>query len=165
MGEVDFRELTQTTRPLQSLILLQVLGCAIVSNFLHSFTKHFLTRQFFILITGFAVKFYRARRLRKLENRAATDLAERGEITEKASEEVPFGIRAIEAGDEVDGIWNSRAATPLQALSAKSVSEPSTPTMKPQKLQKAWKFGSESSLPGLELPEPAHMKYFRPAGE
>lgn len=92
-------------------------------------------------------------------------MAERGEITENTSEEVPFGIRAIEAGDEVDGIWNSRAATPLQAPSPKSFSEPSTPTMKPQKLQKARKFGSESSLSGLELPEPAHVKPLRPAGE
>jgi hypothetical protein len=127
--------------------------------------ENLLTCQFFVLVTGFAVKFHKARSIRKLEIRAAADLAERGEITERASEEVPFGIRAIEAGAEVDGIWNSRAATPLLAPSAKSVSEPSTPTMKPQKLQKARKFGSDSSLSGLELPEPAHLKQMRPAGE
>lgn len=121
--------------------------------------------QFFVFIIGFVAKFRNARKIRKLEARAAADLAERGEVTERASEEVPFGIRAIEAGDEVDGIWNSKAATPLQAPSPKSFSEPSTPTMKPQKLQKTRRFGSESSLSKLELPESAHVRPLRPAGE
>ena len=114
---------------------------------------------------GFAVKFRNARKIRKLEIRAAADMAERGEIIERASEEVPFGIRAIEAGDEVDGIWNSKAATPLQVPSPKSFSEPSTPSLKPPKLQISRKGGSESSLSKFELPEPAHARSPCPAGK
>ena len=30
----------------------------------------------------------------------------------RPEEEVPFGIRAIERGCEVDGVWNSKTSTP-----------------------------------------------------
>lgn len=105
--------------------------------------------------------------MRKLEARAAADLAERGEITERARSgtEEPFGVRAIEAGHEVDGIWNSRTATPLQLPSPRSVSEPSSPTVKPLKLQKHRTSESESSLSRLQLPDPAQVKHLRPTGE
>ena len=92
-------------------------------------------------------------------------MAECGEITERASEDVPFGVRAIEAGDEVDGIWNSKAATPLQSPTPKTFSEPSTSSLKRPKLQKVRKGESESSLSKFELPEPVQARSLHPAGK
>lgn len=96
--------------------------------------------QVAVLFIGITIKFRNARRIRKLQARNVDNMAERGESTVRLSQEVPFGVRAIEAGCEIDGIWNSKAATPLQAPSQKSISRPPTPTIKP-----------------LELPEPIHI--------
>jgi hypothetical protein len=49
---------------------------------------------------------------------------ERGEMVQAipAADRIPFGIRAIESGREVNGIWNSNASTPLQAPGSRKVS-------------------------------------------
>lgn len=46
-------------------------------------------------------------------------------------EEVPFGIRAIERGCEIDGVWNSKTNTPLQTPGN---SNPGSPLMRPKDL-------------------------------
>jgi hypothetical protein len=74
-------------------------------------------------------------------------------------EEVPFGIRAIERGCEIDGVWNSKTSTPLQTPGN---STPGSPVMRPKDLgdgfpglKKHRRDPSLSMEPSLELPRPA----------
>lgn len=94
--------------------------------------------------------------------RKTVDTAERGEMvqtTTEEDEEVPFGIRAIERGCEVDGVWNSRTNTPLQTPGN---SNPGSPVMRPKdlgngllSLKKHRRDLSLSTVSKLEVPEPA----------
>lgn len=61
--------------------------------------------------------------IRSLSSRPAISKTERREMAERrrkaaaareATPQVPFGIRAIESGIEVDGVWISRTNTPTQ---------------------------------------------------
>ncbi|KAL2399752.1 hypothetical protein ABEF93_000285 [Exophiala dermatitidis] len=69
-----------------------------------------------VLITGFCVKLWNLRKNTRLERLAAEEQAERGQATLmcRSSDEIPFGIRALLDDSEVEGVWNSRNATPLQ---------------------------------------------------
>ena len=67
--------------------------------------------------------------------------------------DVPFGVRAIESGIEVDGVWISRGNTPVPG------SPVSLATRSPQKQQRSGHgssaLGSMSSIPDLSMPQPA----------
>ncbi len=83
--------------------------------------------------------------------------AERGEMTKivDQGDEVPFGIRAIEGGCAVDGVWNSKATTPLQTPSS---SKPSSPVLKGiNTLKKGKRDSSSSNILRLDIPEPAFV--------
>ena len=91
----------------------------------------------------------------------ASDTAERGEMAQDApqGEEVPFGIRAIERGCEVDGVWNSKTNTPLQTTGN---SNPGSPLTLPKNLgnmllsqKKHGREMSMSTVSNPEIPEPA----------
>lgn len=63
----------------------------------------------------------------------------------------PFGIRAIEKGLEVEGVWNSRTTTPLQEPSFRSQS--SSPSLKTgSRVQRSNRNSSVSSLSPSEVP-------------
>jgi hypothetical protein len=73
--------------------------------------------------------------------------------TVRRSEEVPFGIRAIERGCMVEGVWNSKATTPLQTPTS---SKASSPILKGKNtLKKHKRASSLSTVSRLEIPEPA----------
>lgn len=74
----------------------------------------------------------------------------------RASAEEPFGVRAIEKGCEVDGVWNSRTATPLHSPVFRSRN--SSPVLSLNKLRKSNRVSSGSSISALDIPEPAHLK-------
>ena len=87
--------------------------------------------------------------------RTAAEIAQRSEIIEavRHSEEVPFGIRAIERGHIVEGVWNSKASTPLQTPSS---SKASSPVLNARNmLRKHKRESSLSTVSGLDIPEPA----------
>ena len=64
-----------------------------------------------------------ARRMHLLE------VGRSGNMVQLKGEEVPFGIRAIESGIEVEGVWVSRQATPIKSsLLAGRSSTPSPPS-------------------------------------
>ena len=67
--------------------------------------------------------------------------------------DVPFGVRAIQSGIEVDGVWISRGNTPLPG------SPVSLATRSPPKQQRnrhgSSALGSMSSIPDLSMPQPA----------
>jgi hypothetical protein len=62
------------------------------------------------------------------KRRTIADLRESGMVIERRQDpEVPFGVRAIESGIEVDGIWISRSNTPLtQSLKDLAVADRSS---------------------------------------
>lgn len=68
-----------------------------------------------VLIVAYCVKLRRWIQDRRYEKKIASEQAERGEVTlvSQVSDEVPFGIRALIEDAEVEGVWNSRALTPL----------------------------------------------------
>jgi hypothetical protein len=77
-------------------------------------------------------------------------------------DEVPFGIRAIERGCEVNGVWNSRTNTPLQTPGN---SNPGSPVMRPKdlgngllSLKKHRRALSATAVSNLEIPEPGSTK-------
>jgi len=45
------------------------------------------------------------------------------QVTEETKNEIPFGIRAIQSGIEVDGVWISRTNTPVGSSRASLYSE------------------------------------------
>lgn len=79
---------------------------------------------------------------------------ERGEMRKTVGQggEVPFGIRAIERGCTVDGVWNSKATTPLQTPPS---SKPSSPVLRGiNTLRKDKRDSSSSNISRLAIPEP-----------
>jgi hypothetical protein len=64
----------------------------------HRSHRQVLQSQILLLVVGLIVKFCKTRRIRKLQTRGtAAALAERREVTQITEQEVPFGMRAIEA--------------------------------------------------------------------
>ena len=69
--------------------------------------------------------------------------------------DVPFGVRAIESGIEVDGVWISRGNTPVPGSPVSLATQPSPPKAQ----RKDWQsptLSSTSSIPDLSMPQPAH---------
>jgi hypothetical protein len=108
-----------------------------------------------VLAYATGVRYSNKRELKKHTDRIAAEIEERGEMTGavRHSEEVPFGIRAIERGFLVDGIWNSKTTTPLHTPSS---SKASSPVLKAKgALKKHKRESSLSNVPQLDIPEPA----------
>ncbi|KAK4117346.1 hypothetical protein N656DRAFT_699751 [Canariomyces notabilis] len=57
------------------------------------------------------------------EKRARLEQMRKTGLPIKRASEIPFGIRAIQSGVEVEGIWISRPTTPSEALAAKLASD------------------------------------------
>ena len=77
--------------------------------------------------------------------------------------EVPFGIRAIESGIEVDGVWISRSNTPAQSLPttpapASPASAPSiAPRPQPSRQEDSPdRSSSASNISRLDIPQPVY---------
>jgi hypothetical protein len=148
---VTFRFATSLT-----LDISQVLGCAIVSLPFPT-TRTFTNSrgQCLVLTYAVGVRCSNKRKLKKHTIRIAMEIAERGEMAEasRRSDEAPFGIRAIEKGRIVEGVWNSRATTPLQTPTS---SKPSSPVLKAAKntLKKHKRDSSLSAVSHVDIPEP-----------
>jgi hypothetical protein len=136
----------------------QVLACSIVSHppaVNSAFADGY--GQCVVLVYATGVRYSNKRKLKKHSDRIATEIEERGEMAEavRNSEEVPFGIRAIERGCMVDGIWNSKATTPLHTPSS---SKASSPVLKAKNtLKKHKRESSLSNVSQLDIPEPASV--------
>ncbi|KAL9604523.1 MAG: hypothetical protein Q9219_000488 [cf. Caloplaca sp. 3 TL-2023] len=102
-------------------------------------------------------------KLRKYTALAKTKAAQKEEALQrnpsagrrKNGNDIPFGIRAIESGIEVDGVWISRSNTPAN-------STPVSPTLSASKepaIQAAPmsdRASTASNMSRLEIPQPAH---------
>lgn len=75
---------------------------------------------------GFLVRWYKIRKVRKytaLEEarvELGEELGQMDSVTPENAQESPFGIRALEAGIEIEGVWISKSNTPASSI-------PSTP--------------------------------------
>jgi hypothetical protein len=134
----------------------QVLGCAIVS-FQSPTSRTFADDygQCLVLIYAIGVRYSNKRKLKKHTSRIAMEIADRDEMVEasRRSDEVPFGIRAIERGCIVEGVWNSKATTPLQTPTS---SKASSPVLKAAKntLKKHRRDSSLSNVSHVDISEP-----------
>lgn len=105
---------------------------------------------------------YNKWRLRKYTAVAETKAALRREMQHTTSvkrgrsqrQQIPFGVRALESGIEVDGVWISGANTPS--------SMPGSPTIAPMRPQPAPRdhspetSSSSSETSRIEIPQPVH---------
>lgn len=86
-----------------------------------------------------------------------------GSARRRKGPEVPFGIRAIESGIEVDGVWISRSNTPAQSLppTPAPASPASGPSIAPRpQLPKQEdspdRSSSASNISRLDIPQPVY---------
>ena len=91
--------------------------------------------------------------MRKYSNIKATKLATRLEMQHSASvrrgraKEIPFGVRALERGVEVEGVWNSKANTPTPSLpGSPALSASTAKAISPFDFDQASAITSESSV-------------------
>lgn len=115
-----------------------------------------------VILLGCLKLVYNHWRLRKYTALAAAKAAQRQDmqhtpsVRRRKGPDVPFGIRAIESGVEVDGVWISRSNTPAPSvpdspLSNASVApSPSRPAHSPDRTS------SSSNISRLEIPQPVH---------
>lgn len=100
---------------------------------------------------------YRLRKYTAIANKKQAQLLERsqgGEVVQRRVNDVPFGIRAIESGIQVDGVWISRSNTPIPStpisLAASSVDEPSPPRVSRHSARVS---SSPPNMPRCEIPQ------------
>ncbi|KAK1915352.1 hypothetical protein P3342_003161 [Pyrenophora teres f. teres] len=93
-----------------------VLGCAIVVTIFCGFIKLFYDRKRLRKYTK-VDKGKRAQSPEMLEAQPVT------QVSTETKDEIPFGIRAIQSGIEVDGVWISRTNTPVGSSRASLYSE------------------------------------------
>ncbi|KAL8798777.1 MAG: hypothetical protein Q9182_006389 [Xanthomendoza sp. 2 TL-2023] len=102
-------------------------------------------------------------KLRKYTALAKTKAAQRENDPERAASttrrkkgnDVPFGVRAIESGIEVDGVWISRSNTPANSTPG-SPSLSSTRETPVQPAPATDRASTISNMSRLEIPQPAH---------
>jgi len=101
---------------------------------------------------------YRLRRYTAIANQKQAQLLEQrqgGEVVQRRVNDIPFGIRAIESGIQVDGVWISGSNTPIPStpisLAASSVDEPSPPRGNRQSARVS---SSSANKPRREIPHP-----------
>lgn len=125
--------------------------------------------QCLVLIGGCAKVLYSRWRLRQYTALIVAKEAHRQEMQRVGSSrrhkgpEVPFGIRAIESGIEVDGVWISRSNTPAQSLPATPA--PASPASGPSIAPRTYppkpedspdRSSSASNISRLDIPQPVY---------
>jgi len=111
---------------------------------------------------GFCVRFYNAWKLRKYEALQQVSDSHRQalqhtpSVTARRDAEIPFGIRAIQSGIQVDGVWISGTNTPVQSgPNSRAPSVILQPDLR-NKSHSPERAAAAPSKPRLEIPQPAH---------
>lgn len=85
------------------------------------------------------------------------ELKQGGEVTQRRGNDVPFGVRAIESGIEVDGVWISSSNTPVpsspSSFAAPSIDLPSLSS----DTGPSDRMSSASNISRLEMPQPLRL--------
>ena len=110
------------------------------------------------MLAGCGKLVYNHYRLRKYtaiaaEKKALQQMQQAPRSRRARGPDVPFGVRAIESGIEVDGVWISRSNTPTPSspVSPQALAEPSSSLESPRP-----DHSSTSSIPHLAIPQPIH---------
>lgn len=69
---------------------------------------------------------------------------------------MPFGVRAIESGIEVDGVWISRSNTPAPSVPDSPISSASVGPSPVRRAESPDRTSSTSNISRLEIPLPVH---------
>lgn len=115
-----------------------------------------------MILLGCLKLVYNHWRLRKYTALAAAKAAQRQDmqhtpsVRRRKGNDVPFGVRAIESGIEVDGVWISRSNTPAPSLPDSPVSNASIPPSPARPAQSPDRTSSSSNISRLEIPQPVH---------
>ncbi|KAL8717785.1 MAG: hypothetical protein Q9225_005000 [Loekoesia sp. 1 TL-2023] len=121
-----------------------------------------------VIIAGIIKLVYTHWRLRKYTALAKTRAAQKEEglqrtpsaIRRKKGDDIPFGVRAIESGIEVDGVWISRSNTPANSTpGSPALGSPASSANKEPAAQAAPtsdRASTVSDMSRLEIPQPAH---------
>lgn len=81
------------------------------------------------------------------EKRARYTEMRRSGLQVKRANDIPFGVRAIQSGVEVEGIWISRPATPNEVSAAKLASSTSLESLDPPDNQRRAKYAPPAEDP------------------
>lgn len=115
-----------------------------------------------MILLGCLKLVYNHWRLRKYTALAAAKVAQRQEmqhtpsVRRRKGPDVPFGIRAIESGVEVDGVWISRSNTPAPSVPDSPVSNASVAPSPVRGARSPDRNSSSSNISRLEIPHPVH---------
>lgn len=97
--------------------IMQVLACAIVVTIFLGFLKLWYDRS----------KLRKYTKVEKGKRAATPEMLEAQPVqqvhAEEMKDDIPFGVRAIESGIEIDGVWISRSNTPVGSSRASIISE------------------------------------------
>ena len=114
LGEARIRKHANVLTRKVPLTCLQILGCAIVVTVLLGCGK--------LIYTHWRLRKYAAVESEKKEQAIHRQMSQQRKCREPGdSDLVPFGIRALESGIEVDGVWVSPGNTPESASREHSV--------------------------------------------
>lgn len=69
---------------------------------------------------------------------------------------VPFGVRALESGIEVDGVWHSRSNTPAPSIPDSPMSSASASPRSIRRPSSPDRTSTSSNISKLEMPQPVH---------
>lgn len=101
-------------------------------------------------------------RLRKYTTIAATTAAQPQDMQQttpprrRGDPGVPFGVRALESGIEVDGVWHSRSNTPAPSLPDSPMSSASVSPGSIRRPNSPDRTSTSSNISKLEMPLPVH---------
>lgn len=101
-------------------------------------------------------------RLRKYTTIAATTAAQPQDMQQttrprrRGDPGVPFGVRALESGIEVDGVWHSRSNTPAPSLPDSPMSSASVSPGSIRRPSSPDRTSTSSNISKLEMPLPVH---------
>lgn len=115
-----------------------------------------------MILLGCLKLVYNHWRLRKYTALAAAKAAQRQEmqhtpsVRRRKGPDVPFGIRAIESGIEVDGVWISRSNTPAPSVPDSPMSNASVAPSPVRPAHSPDRTSSSSNISRLEIPQPVH---------
>lgn len=100
------------------------------------------------------VKIMKWRRMLRLEARVTEEEAERGELPVRVETgiQTEFGVKALDEGSSIEGVWNAHTVTPLQA----GRSRHNSPSFNPMKMFRRSRRNSlVSTIPPLDISIPS----------
>ena len=116
-----------------------------------------------VAVVAVSVRFYNHWKLRKYEALQQVSTLHRQALEDqpgvKAREaEIPFGIRAIQSGIQVDGVWISGSNTPTQSAPNSRTPSVILDTNSSNQSHSPERAAATPSNPRLEVPQPAHRQ-------